>query len=369
MAENIEEQGRPERQKSKKKIAAVLLIIFCIVAAIGIFIYVEYKKTHISTDDAFIDGNVHTIAPKIYGTVEAVYVNDNQFVTKGSLLTLLDPTDYKVRTEEAKSGSAAQQGRVLEVEAQILAGRRQLAQRRAEIASEKALVALEAAQLAQSRKDAVRARNLYKEEAISKQRYEQLTTNYDVASARKRSAKEGLRKAIAAYATQRAVLDELQSALKYQKSLVKKSEAALEAARLNESYTRIYAPVDGYVTKKSVQVGNQVQPGQPLMAIVPLTDIWVTANYKETEIRKMRQGQAVDIHVDTYPGHVFHGKVNSIMAGTGSVFSLFPPENATGNYVKVVQRIPVKITINPGEDPNHILRLGMSVTPVVIIRK
>ncbi len=369
MAENIGEQGRPAGQKSKKKMAVVLLIIFGIIAAVGVFIYVQYKKTHISTDDAFIDGNVHTIAPKIYGTVEAVYVNDNQFVAKGSLLTILDPTDYKVKTDEAASGSAAQQGRVLEVEAQILAARRQLAQRKAGIASERAMVSLEEAQLAQSRKDAVRARNLYKEEAISKQRYEQLTTNYDVAAARKKSAKEGLRKAIAAYATQQAVLDELQSALKYQKSLAQKSEATLEMARLNESYTRIYAPVDGYVTKKSVQVGNQVQPGQPLMAIVPLSDIWVTANYKETQIRKMRPGQDVDIYVDTYPGRTFHGKINSIMAGTGSVFSLFPPENATGNYVKVVQRIPVKITINPGEDPNHLLRLGMSVTPVVMIRK
>ncbi len=367
MADNIEEPGRPAR--NKKRVAVVLLIIFGIIAAIGIFIYVEYKKTHISTDDAFIDGNVHTIAPKIYGTVKAVYVSDNQFVSKGAPLALLDPVDYQVKTEEAQSGSAAQQGKVMEVDAQILAARRQLAQSKAEIESARAMVALEEAKLAQSRKDAVRAKKLYKEEAIPEQRYEHLTTDYDVAAARRKSATESLRKAVAAYATQKAVLDELQSTLKYQKSVVRQSLATLEIARLNEGYTRIYAPVDGYVTKKSVEVGNQVQPGQPLMALVPLSGIWVTANYKETQIRKMRPGQDVDISVDTYPGLTFHGKVNSIMAGTGSVFSLFPPENATGNYVKVVQRIPIKITINPGEDPHHLLRLGMSVTPVVIIRK
>ncbi|MDA8088727.1 MAG: HlyD family secretion protein [Nitrospiraceae bacterium] len=368
MADNIEGNDRPARQKNKKRIAAVLLIIFGIIAAVSIFMYVEYKKTHISTDDAFIDGNVHTIAPKIYGTVKAVYVADNQFAAKGTLLALLDPVDYRMKTEEAKSGSAAQQGKVTQVDAQILAARRQLAQREAEIESARATVTLEEAKLTQSGKDAARARNLYKEEAIPKQRFEQLTTDYDVAAARRKSAKDSLRKAIAAYATQKAVLKELQSALKYQKSVAKQSEATLEIARLNESYTRIYAPVDGYVTKKSVEVGNQVQPGQPLMALVPLSDIWVTANYKETQIEKMRPGQDVDIYVDTYPGVTFHGKVNSIMAGTGSVFSLFPPENATGNYVKVVQRIPVKITINPGEDPNHLLRLGMSVTPVVLTK-
>ncbi|MDA8092276.1 MAG: HlyD family secretion protein [Nitrospiraceae bacterium] len=362
----MEETAKPAR--NKKRIAIFLFIIFGIIAAIGIFIYVQYKKTHISTDDAFIDGDVHTVAPKIYGTVKSIYVSDNQFVSKGTLLVLLDPVDYRTKTEEAQSGSAAQQGRVMEQDAKILAARRQLNELNAGIASARAMAALEEAKLKQSGKDAVRARNLYKEEAISKQRYEQSTTDYDVAAARLRSANESLKKAKAAYATQKAVLDELRSALKYQKSVAKQSVAALALARLNEGYTMIYAPVDGYVTKKSVEVGNQVQPGQPLLAVVPLSGIWVTANYKETQIRRMRPGQNVDIEVDTYPGLTFHGKVNSIMAGTGSVFSLFPPENATGNYVKVVQRIPVKITINPGGDPHHLLRLGLSVTPVVIIK-
>ncbi|MDO9530463.1 MAG: HlyD family secretion protein [Syntrophales bacterium] len=137
---------------------------------------------------------------------------------------------------------------------------------------------------------------------------------------------------------------------------------------MKRSYTKIYAPSHGYVTKKSVEVGNQIQIGQPLMAVVPLDDVWVTANYKETELDKVKPGQRVEIRVDTYSGKVFEGTVQSIMAGTGAVFSLFPPENATGNYVKVVQRIPVKIVLDKGSNRDHIFRIGMSVVPTIIIK-
>jgi membrane fusion protein (multidrug efflux system) len=136
-----------------------------------------------------------------------------------------------------------------------------------------------------------------------------------------------------------------------------------------QGYTKIYAPSDGYITKKNVEVGNQVQAGQPLMALVPLKDVWIVANYKETQLTSVRPGQKVQIKVDMYPGKTFSGVVDSIMAGTGSVFSLFPPENATGNYVKVVQRIPVKIILEKATDPEHILRVGMSVQPTIAVRK
>jgi membrane fusion protein (multidrug efflux system) len=145
-------------------------------------------------------------------------------------------------------------------------------------------------------------------------------------------------------------------------------EATAALAELNYEYTKIYAPVDGYVTRKSVQTGNQIQPGQPLMAVVALNDIWVTANFKETEMENIRPGQRVELTVDSYPGKVFSGKVDSIMAGTGVSFSLFPAENATGNYVKVVQRIPVKIVLDEGTDKDHVLRVGMSVEPTVIAK-
>ncbi len=362
----MEETARP--RFGRKKAAVILFVFLGIIFAVAAFFYIRYKNTHISTDDAFIDGNVHTIAPKIYGTVKAVYVEDNQFVRKGALLTELDPIDYATKTRQASSALGAQQGRLLEDNARIVAARKQLAERKANIDAQAAAVALEEANLRQAKKDAIRAKNLFAKEAIPRERYERLTTDFDVQTAKVQAARQELRRARAAYAAQKAVLAESLAALVYQGSVIKQGKASLDLARLNEGYTKIHAPTDGYVTKKSVQVGNQVQPGQPLMAIVPLSETWVTANYKETQLTKIRPGQDVDIDVDTFPGVTFHGKVDSIMAGTGAVFSLFPPENATGNYVKVVQRVPVKIVLNPGEDPNHILRLGMSVQPTVIIK-
>jgi membrane fusion protein (multidrug efflux system) len=153
-----------------------------------------------------------------------------------------------------------------------------------------------------------------------------------------------------------------------QASTIMQKQAAAALAQLSYDYTKIYSPVDGYVTRKSVQIGNQIQPGQPLMAVVALDDIWVTANFKETDMENIRPGQRVELSVDSYPGKVFFGTVDSIMAGTGVSFSLFPAENATGNYVKVVQRIPVKIVLDKGTDKDHVFRVGMSVEPTVIAK-
>ena len=145
-----------------------------------------------------------------------------------------------------------------------------------------------------------------------------------------------------------------------------KQQEFLKAQELRISYTKLYAPVSGYITNRSVEAGNQIQAGQSLMAVVPLDDIWITANYKETQLARVKPGQAVRISVDTYDGKVFTGKVDTIMAGTGSIFSLFPPENATGNYVKIVQRIPVKIIFDKETDLKHILRIGMSAVPTIL---
>ena len=141
----------------------------------------------------------------------------------------------------------------------------------------------------------------------------------------------------------------------------------LQEAKLNMSYTKIYSPVEGYVTRKSVEVGDQLRLGQPIMTVIPLHDVWIIANYKETQLTRVKAGQKVRIKVDTYPGKVYKGRVDSIMAGTGSVLSMFPPENATGSFVKVVQRIPVKIVLSDMTDPKYPLRAGMSVVPTIII--
>jgi membrane fusion protein (multidrug efflux system) len=196
--------------------------------------------------------------------------------------------------------------------------------------------------------------NLFRQEVISRDRFDRATADYEIALAQVRAAEEQLRQAESEKVTQA--------------SLVLQKEAAAALADLNYQYTRVSAPVDGYVTKKTVQEGNQIQAGQPLMAVVSLADLWVVANYKETQMGDIRPGQRVRIAVDSYPGRTFAGTVDSIMAGTGVSFSLFPPENATGNYVKVVQRIPVKIVLDGGSDTDHILRIGMSVEPTVITK-
>jgi membrane fusion protein (multidrug efflux system) len=163
----------------------------------------------------------------------------------------------------------------------------------------------------------------------------------------------------------------MEAAVAPQQALIQHREALVEKAKLNLGYTKIPAPASGYVTKRSAEVGNQVQAGQPLLAVVPLAQeqIWITANYKETELKDVKPGQKVEIKVDTYPGKTFRGRVNSIMAGTGSAFSLFPPENATGNYVKIVQRIPVRVSLDEGSDPDHLLRVGMSVVPTIFTER
>lgn len=329
------EQQTGNNQKKKKAFMIVGLVV--VIGLIGGYFYKNYVRTHISTDDAFIDGNIHTIAAKINGTVKAVYVNDNQSVKKGDLLVEIDPVDYTTRLQEARSAVGVERGKLSEAEAKIELARANLELARANL------------KLAET--DKLRAEKLIKEEVIPQERYDRAMTTYEVSISQVRAAEEQLRQA----ETQKVT----------QVSTVQQKQATAEIADLNVNYTKIYAPVDGYVTKKSVQLGNQIQAGQPLMAVVALNDIWITANYKETEMGNIRPGQKVKIKVDSYPGRTFFGTVDSIMAGTGVTFSLFPPENATGNYVKVVQRIPIKIMLDEGTDREHLLRIGMSVVPTV----
>jgi membrane fusion protein (multidrug efflux system) len=360
-----------EEQKAnnsrRKKVAIGVFTLVALVAAVTLFFYLRYKATHISTDDAFIDGRIHTIAPKIAGTVKAIHVNDNQPVKKGDLLVEIDPADYEVKVREAESGVQAEKGKLAEVEARKVAAQNQLQELKAAAETAKAHLDLQEANLAQAALDLKRAENLYRREAISKERHEKARTAYDVSEAQVRAAREQVNQAGTAIETQKSVIRQIETSMNAQASAIREKEAKFAQAELNYSYTDIRAPSDGYVTKKSVEQGNQVQTGQPLMAVVALDDLWVTANYKETQLQKIKPGRRVTIQADTYPGKRFEGKVDSIMSGTGAVFSLFPPENATGNYVKVVQRIPVKILLNKDTDPQHVLRIGMSVVPTVII--
>lgn len=325
-------------QKKKKAFLAVGVIV--VLGLIAAYFYTSYRKTHISTDDAFIDGNIHTIAAKVNGTVKTVAVTDNQAVKKGDLLIEIDPVDYTVRLREASSVVGAERARFSEAETRIAAG--------------KANQELQRANLKLAEIEKKRAENLYQKEVYSREQYDRAMTAYEVAVAQMKAAEEQLRSAESQKLTQA--------------STIKQKEASAAMAELNFRYTKIYSPIDGYVTKKSVQIGNQIQAGQPLMAVVGLNEIWITANFKETQMENIRPGQPVDFTVDSYPGRTFKGRVDSIMAGTGVTFSLFPAENATGNYVKVVQRIPVKIVLDEGTDKNRVLRIGMSVEPTVIAK-
>jgi membrane fusion protein, multidrug efflux system len=328
-----------DKNYKKKKIAVTGFIIFVVICAITLYFYLDYKATHISTDDAYVDGRIYPVAPRIPGTVKAVYVDHNQIVRKGDLLLEIDPADYGAKLNEAVSSADAEAAKLTEIEANAK--------------TTAAMLELKEANMRQAVIDMKRAETLLGKGAISKERYDRAKTGYDVAAAEVRAARQQLRQA--------------ESGKISQSSKISERRAKQQTEELNMSYTKIYAPADGMVTKKNVEPGNRVQVGQPLMAIVALDDIWITANFKETQIEKIRPGQKVKIDVDTYSGATFDGKVDSIMAGTGAAFSLFPPENATGNYVKIVQRIPVKIVLDQKKDSSRILRVGMSVEPTIIV--
>jgi membrane fusion protein, multidrug efflux system len=364
----MEEEVKPNNNK-KKKLGFIILLVVILVGAVTLYFYLNYKATHISTDDAYIDGNIHTIASKVNGTVKTIYVKSNQFVKKGDLLVDLDMADYEAKVQEASSGVSAERGKFSEAETQIAVSNNRLAEISAVLGTVKANLELQEANLKQAERDSRRAENLFKSETISKERYEKMVTAYSVALAQVKAAKEQVIQAEKAYETQKTVVKQVTALSTAQSSVIKEKEAKLNTAQLNYGYTKIYAPVDGYVTKKSVEIGNQIQAGQPLMAVVPLSveDIYITANYKETQLEKVKPGLKVEFKVDTFPGKTFKGRIDSIQSGTGAVFSLFPAENATGNYVKVVQRIPVKIILDKDTDKEHVLRIGMSVVPTILV--
>ena len=359
-----------ELNSNHKKQIRVLMILFAglILFLAGLFFYVRYKSTHISTDDAFIKGDIHTVAPRVSGMVQKIYVTDNQYVKKGDLLVEIDPEMYKEKVNAARAELNFQRSQLKSMESSLVTTQKRLIELKSAVEVARANYELNLARFNKAESDYQRAERLFQEAVISRDKYEKIKTGYDVIRAQLTEADKRIDQASTAVDSQKAVINQARNSISAQKQIIKKSEARLVLARLSLSYTRISAPSDGYITRKSVAAGSQVRTGQPLMAVVPLNDTYVIANYKETKLEDIRPGQIVRIKVDAYPGKLFRGKVDSIMAGTGEVFSLFPPENATGNYVKVVKRIPVKIVFEKGTDPEHVLRIGMSVIPTVIVK-
>lgn len=314
------------KEWKKHKIAIVLAVIFGIFAVIYGIKYLHYMLSYQSTDDAFIEAHVSAISPRVPGHVLKVYVRDNQQVKTGDLLVELDPADYQAKLDSEKASLEAAKATAEQSQAQIAA---------AEAAAKRTGI------------DLKRYEQLVASDSATKQRLDYAATDAQAATAQLEAAKK-------------------QAAMAEAK--VAQSQANVEQAQLNLSYTKIYAPQDGKVTNKSVEIGEYVTVGQPILAVVE-NKPWVVANYKETQLRHMRVGQKATISVDAYPSQKLKGHVDSIQSGTGARFSLLPPENATGNYVKVVQRVPVKIVFD--EDPNELSRLapGMSVVPEVRVRE
>jgi membrane fusion protein (multidrug efflux system) len=385
---------------SKKK-PVIIMAGVGLLAVIGGFLYWRYTQTHVSTDDAYVAGSIYSVSFRIPGTVAKVLVHDNQLVESGQALVTLDPADYEVAYKQAQANlenirarlASAQIAVPLEsdqtrarvdesqagkgtLEKNVDEAREQLRRLEEETKSLKAL-------LDKATWDRDRFDKLYQQQAISRQQYDEAQTQFAVAFSRHQgslAAQQALQKTIAGLGEQikraqaQVVLAETgrqgvkikKQQLEAAKAELSLAEARLEQARLQLSYTRILSPARGQITKKSVEAGNMVQAGQPLMALVPLENLWVVANYKETQLTRVKPGQEVTIKADTFPGKKIKGRVESLMAGTGSAFSLFPPENATGNFVKIVQRLPVKIVLDKNQELPP-LRIGLSVEPTILI--
>jgi membrane fusion protein, multidrug efflux system len=344
----------PQAKKKPNKVLPIILgIILLAGIGFGIKEYIYFGK-HVDTDDAQIDGDISPVVSRVNGYVDSIYFQENTHVDKDQVLVKIDDRDYKVKLEQAQ---AAETG----AGANVGVGQSQIFQNEANAAAAKARVTSAAAQLDKVSKDYQRYANLVKDGSITRQQFDQAQADLEVAQANYRSAQEQYK------ATQEQV-GATRSELNVTNKGVDQRKVDVDYARLQLSYTIIKAPSSGVVSKKNVQIGQLVQAGQTLFNIVNDNSTYITANFKETQLDKIRDGQKVNIDVDAYPDLKLTGVVYNFSPATGAKFSLLPPDNATGNFVKVVQRVPVKIKINAGKDVMDKLRPGMSVSVSVIYK-
>ena len=399
----------------QSRVRVLILIVILLAAGAGVWYWATSGRE--STDDAQVDARVTQIAARIPGTVARVAISDNQQVEAGTVLVELDPRDYQVALDKARaeladaeanalaaqssipiastsaaSGVTTARGGVLQAQSGIAAAEKEIEAAHARLVSAQARLREAEANATKSARDVERLRGLLAKDEISQQQFDATTAAADaqkaaVDSARSQAAEAeaGIRVAESRLVQARAGADqahaELQTAqtgpsqvaatrarASAAEARVMQARANLAQAELHLQYTTVKAPARGIVSKKGVNVGQVVQGGQPLLALVQIDDVWITANFKETQLKDMRPGQRATIDVDAFGGREFKGKVDSLAGATGARFSLLPPENATGNFVKVVQRVPVKIVLDAGQDPEHLLRPGMSVTPTVHLK-
>jgi membrane fusion protein, multidrug efflux system len=388
------------KQGSAFRIGGAIAVIVLLI--VGFFVY-RHLSSYESTDDAQVDGHVNSVSTRITGHVIKLNVEDNQYVQAGTVLVEIDPADYQVAYERAKADfedsqaaavaagvtvpitSVNTSSQVSSSEADVNSARAGIQVARQQFEAAKAQLQEAEANNVKAQNDLLRYKQLVDKQEISQQQYDQATAaskasaatveaaraSADAAEQQVTQAQGKLTQAQANWSSANTAPRQMQvmraraaSAL----AQAQQKKADLDQAQLNLQYTKIVAPVNGIVSNRTVEVGQNVAPGQELMKVINLDDVWITANFKETQLRKMRMGQRVTIDVDAN-GKEYNGKVDSIAGASGARFSLLPPENATGNYVKVVQRIPVKLVLDPGSNNDHVLRPGMSVNPKVWIKE
>jgi len=380
------EMESAQPQSRRRGIVVVVVVILALVAA-GIWWRSTYSE---NTDDAQVNGHLIQVSSRVAGQVAKVYVDENQVVKAGDVIAELDPSDYKVAVENAEAALASAQANAAAANVNVpittVNTGSNLNAADANVSGSHAAVEQAEQQLETARAnntkaqaDLERYKPLVEKDVISKLQFDAAVAAADAARHSEQAARDGVKVAREREAQALAGLTYAQTApeqvaaqsarARQAKAMVAQAQAQLDMAKLNLSYTKIVAPAAGIITRKSVEINQNVAPGQNLLMLVSLEGLWVTANFKETQLRHMFAGQAVEIEVDS-TGKTYHGKVTQIGGATGSVLSLFPPENATGNYVKVVQRVPVRIDFTDlaGEDPNHELRPGLSVEPKVSVK-
>lgn len=388
--------------RSRRRGIIIVVVAIVIVAAVAFWWHSTFSE---DTDDAQVNGHLIQVSSRIAGQVQKVYVDENQLVKKGDPIVDLDPRDFQVAVENAKAALASAQANALAANvnvplttintgsaltaatSDVSGSHAQVLQAQQQQQAAHASVLEAQANNAKAQSDLERYKPLVEKDVISKQQFDAAVAAAAAAAAAvqnavasEQAATEAVRVAREREAQSQANLKYAQTApqqvaaqnakAKQAEAQVQQAQAQLDQALLNLSYTKIIAPEDGIITRKSVEINQNISTGQNLLTLVSLSDIWVTANFKETQLRNMKAGQAVEVKVDA-TGKTYHGKVTQIGGATGSVLSLFPPENATGNYVKVVQRVPVRIDFTElhDEDPNHLLRPGLSVEPNVRVKE
>jgi membrane fusion protein (multidrug efflux system) len=356
-------------EPEKKRNPLVFIILALVLLAGAFYGYTRYRfsQAHESTDDAAVEGDVYPVIPRVSGPVLKVFVDDNQVVKKGDTLVTIDKADYLQRVNAAEAALLAAQAQVTAARAGVGSAQAGVGTAQANVRTAQTTIGVSAANRARLQQDLARSTKLRNQDIIPQSEYDAVSANLKATSAQQSTAQDQVSVARNQVTAAQQQVAQAQQQVAVAQAVVKQRQSDLDNAKLQLSYTTLLAPANGIVSKKSVQPGQVVTPGQQLVGLVSSGKTWVIANFKETQLENMKVGQPVKLEIDAYPNEDFDGHIESLSAATGARFALLPPDNSTGNFVKVTQRVPVKIVLNK-EDPQHPLRAGMSVNAIVAVK-